>query len=166
MKIGIVSETHGHIQRTQAAISQLKSSVVNVIIHCGDIGSEMVLAKFYREFTPLNIPFYAVLGNVDFPDDEYVSWSEAKKFEVLGRFGELSLNGKNVAVIHGDDSRKLDSAITSKQFDYVLTGHTHIAKDQTIEGTRVINPGAVYRSNQPSIAVLDLVSDRLEFLPI
>ena len=83
-----------------------------------------------------------------------------------GRFGELTFKNSNVAIVHGDDSRKLDNAIASKRFDYVLTGHTHIAKDQTIGGTRIINPGTVYRSRQPSIAVLDLDADRLTFLKI
>ena len=163
MKLGILSETHGSVVRTRAAINLLMSNSVETVIHCGDIGSEGVLVELLAKLRPNSIPFYAVLGNVDFPD-ELGSLSDPGVFEILGRFGDLSIAGKRLAIIHGDHISQLKKMTISGEYDYVFTGHTHLMEDRRLGNTRIINPGAVYRATQPSVATLDLGTDHLEFL--
>ena len=165
MILGILSETHGSVVRTKAAIKLLKSKNIGTVLHCGDIGSEGVLIELIAELQSDQIPFYAVLGNVDF-DDEYQHLLKPGEFDILGRFADLTLAEKRLAIIHGDHMAKLQDTIASGQYDYVFTGHTHVKEDRHQGNTRVINPGAVYRASQPSVAVLDLEKDDLEFLPI
>ena len=47
-----------------------------------------------------------------------------------------------------------------------MTGHTHIKRDEKIGKTRVINPGALFRIYPYTIALLDVETDRLEFVKI
>ena len=166
MKLGILSESHGSVFRTKEAINLLLSNLVQTVIHCGDIGSENVVIELQSRLQPRKIPFYAVLGNVDFPDDEFNHLSIPGQFEILGRFGEITIADNRIAITHGDDSTQLIHAIKSENYDYVFTGHTHQKEDRRCGKTRLINPGAVYRASEPSVAVLDLTNGNLEFLPI
>jgi hypothetical protein len=50
--------------------------------------------------------------------------------------------------------------------DYLLFGHLHFPLDRCDGGIRRINPGALYRADGYTVAVLDLESDELQFLPI
>ncbi|MEM7393289.1 MAG: metallophosphoesterase family protein, partial [Verrucomicrobiota bacterium] len=67
---------------------------------------------------------------------------------------------------HGHEAHTLDSAVYSACYDYVLTGHTHVLEDRTERKTRVINPGAVYRAAENTVAVLDLETDVCQFLKL
>ncbi len=166
MKIGILSETHGHVERTKSAMAILTNAGVECVLHCGDIGSDKVMVELYSSYLLSKIPIYAVLGNVDYPDDDYLSWNKKGEIYVGGRFARLTLADKDIALIHGDNSLKLQSVIHSNIYDYVFTGHTHVKRDERIGKTRIINPGAVYRASQPTVACLDLNDDVLEDLPI
>ena len=37
MRVGILSDTHDQVARTQSAITQLLAAGAEVLIHCGDI---------------------------------------------------------------------------------------------------------------------------------
>jgi predicted phosphodiesterase len=79
--------------------------------------------------------------------------------------GELLLAGKRIGVAHGHvdaDVRRLLKA----EPDYLFTGHSHIAADRQIGPTRCVNPGALHRAREFSVAVLDLTRDDLRFLPV
>ena len=79
---------------------------------------------------------------------------------------EFEYKGKKFYVYHGTNKEKLDAAIKSNKYDYVLTGHTHIKRDEKIGNTRVINPGALFRIYPYTIALLDVEKDKLEFIEI
>ncbi len=166
MKIGILSETHGHVERTKSAMEILINAGVERVLHCGDIGSDKVMVELYSSYLLSQIPIYAVLGNVDYPDDDYLSWNKRGEIYVYGRFGKMNLAGKDIAIIHGDDSLKLEAAIHSNAYDYIFTGHTHIKRDDRIGKSRIINPGAVYRASKPTVACLDLNGGELQYLPL
>ena len=158
MKLGILSDTHAMVARTRQLADRLREEHVDAVIHCGDIGSETILEILYATFGPSEVPVHAVLGNVD-----YEVYPEIG-VEIHGRFASLSLGGKRIAVIHGDDERTLRDAIASGRFDYVFTGHTHQRDDRTVGSTRIINPGALQRTAQPGGAVLDLDNGELRYL--
>jgi predicted phosphodiesterase len=83
----------------------------------------------------------------------------------LGASGVLTLAGKTIAITHGDDARIM-SRFQRAGHDYLLTGHTHLRHDRRMEGTRWINPGALYRAAVKSVALLDLSTDTLDFVTI
>jgi hypothetical protein len=166
MRVGILSDTHGHVGRTAAAARLLLGRGVKIIIHCGDIGSEGVLAELAAAFGPASIPVYAVPGNVDHWDLSVKKFPVATGVHVLGRIGEVDLDGHPAAIIHGDDGQALSDAIAGGRYDYLFTGHTHVSEDTRNGRTRIINPGAIYRAHTPSVAILDTATGSLETLPV
>jgi predicted phosphodiesterase len=57
-------------------------------------------------------------------------------------------------------------ALESQSFDYLLHGHTHVKRDERVGRTRVINPGALHRAREKTVAVLDTATDMLTFLTV
>lgn len=165
MKIGIISDTHGQVDLALSAAREFIFRAVDAVIHCGDIGSEMVLTEMASLFQEIDIPLYAVLGNTDnhtdlkfYPGDIGV--------HLLGRFGQLDLAGKKIAVLHSDDGPHFSATIESQAYDYVLFGHTHVRFDEKQNRTRMINPGAAGRGMHPSCAVVNLDEDAVTFFNI
>jgi hypothetical protein len=100
----------------------------------------------------LGVPVHIVRGNTDYD------------LPALLPFQRVELGGKRFALVHGDNAWRFEETISGQQFDYVITGHTHVARDERHGRTRVINPGAVHRAAEPSVAILETESDRLAFL--
>ena len=42
MRIGVLSDTHGHVENTLTAVRMLESLEVEAVLHCGDIGSVQI----------------------------------------------------------------------------------------------------------------------------
>lgn len=166
MIVGLLSESHGSVQRTALAAGVLKAQGCEVVIHCGDLGTEAVLTELSAAFLPAGVPVHAVMGNVDYGCLELMQFPESAGVIVRNRLAEITLGERRAAVAHGDDTRQLDTLIRSRNYDYVFTGHTHVPEDRRVGTTRVINPGAVYRAASPSVAVLNTSSDELTFLPL
>lgn len=162
MKIGILSDTHGHVDLAIAAAREFILRTVHAVIHCGDIGSDLVLRSSAELYQQLDVPIYAVLGNCD-RDGDYHDLTENPEIRVCGRFGTLYLAGRSIAFLHGDQEERLRDAIECGQYDYVLYGHSHARRNERVGTTRLINPGSAGRGMHPSCAVLDLAKDTVSF---
>jgi putative phosphoesterase len=145
------------------AADLLTNADVEVVVHCGDIGSIAVLDQLHDSFSPLEIPVFAVPGNVDHDEPEILNYRRGT-VSVMAQLGKLTIDGKRIAIAHGDHSKALMDAVGSGDFAYVFTGHTHKFTDRVVLNTRVINPGAVHRAAAPSCAVLDAASGELNKL--
>lgn len=165
MKVGILSDTHGQVDLALVAAREFIFRGIDAVLHCGDIGSDMVLTEMASIFQTLEIPVYAVLGNCDIPS-EWDFYPEDIGVKILGRFGELELAGKRIAMLHSDDEKVFDRVVAADKYDYLFTGHSHVRHDRREKRTRLINPGSAGRGMHPSCAVLDLCSDDLEFITI
>jgi uncharacterized protein len=159
MKIGILSDTHDQVERTSTAVSALVGAGAEVLIHCGDITRPAVVRECSR------LPCYYVFGNNDYDHDALGRAIRGSGGLSLGRGGLIELDGKKIAVTHGDSSREV-RRLVGLDPDYFLSGHTHAAADDRHGATRWINPGALHRADSYSVAVLDLTTDLLEFLDI
>jgi putative phosphoesterase len=162
MFIGIVSDTHGHVQNAQAAVRMLESLEVEAVCHCGDIGSAAIVPLFARW------PTHFVLGNVD---DGPVATQLQEAIEQAGqnfhgRFGAIELAGVKIALMHGDDQRRLSQTIESGRYQLVCHGHTHVPRRDQIGPTLVLNPGALYRAQRHTIALVELPAIQVEIVPI
>ncbi len=165
MKVGILSDTHGQVDMALSASREFMFRGIGAVLHCGDIGSDMVLLEMATIFQTVGIPVYAVLGNCD----NVKSWDFDPAdigVSILGRFGELELAGKKIAMLHSDDESEFERVSSTGWYDYLLTGHSHVRHDRIKNKTRLINPGAAGRGMHPSCAVLDLMEDDLEFVTI
>jgi len=119
--IGVISDTHGLLR--QEALEALQGS--DQIIHAGDIGDPGIL-KTLTEIAPVT----AVRGNVD-----REHWAR--------RFPEtevLEVEGASIYILH--DLKTLELQPEAAGFSVVISGHTHVPKQETRHGVLYFNPGS------------------------
>lgn len=77
--------------------------------------------------------------------------------------GEL-IPGIRVAVTHGHWPGKIESFVKDG-FDYIFHGHTHRRRDEIIDSSRIIKPGALGGTqHEPrSFCLLDLKTGHCQF---
>jgi hypothetical protein len=119
--IGVISDTHGLLR--PEAIEALRGS--EHIIHAGDVGSPEILEKLSAI-----APVTAVRGNID-----KAAW--ARK---LPETQVLELGGISIYVLH--DRAKLDLNPKAAGFAVVVSGHSHVPKQETCDGVLYFNPGS------------------------
>lgn len=95
------------------------------IIHAGDVGSPEIL-----ETLAAIAPVTAVRGNVDTS-----AWArELPETEVL------EVDGLSIYVLH--DLAALDLKPEAARFHMVISGHSHVPKQETRAGVLYFNPGS------------------------
>jgi uncharacterized protein len=150
MRLGVISDTHGHVELTRGAIRMLESLEVDEVLHCGDIGSMAVVELFAKW------PTHFVFGNCDENTAAFAAAIEKAGQKCHGLFGDLEFAGVRVALLHSHERRRFLDAIDSGDYRLVCYGHTHVAAIDQRGETTVLNPGAIYRANPHSIAVVEL----------
>ncbi len=150
MLLGVVSDTHGHVEFTRQAVRMLQSLDVSEVIHCGDIGSEEIVPLFAAW------PTHFVFGNVDMDRRGLRAVIASAGQTCHEAFGSLERDGARIAFLHSDDARLFRQTVHSGDFDLVCYGHTHKALAHHEGKTLVLNPGAVFRASPRSIAVVEL----------
>jgi uncharacterized protein len=158
--LGVVSDTHGDITNTQAAVRALEVHAVQLVVHCGDIGSPEIPGLFGRW------PTHYVLGNVDGQGSDLRAAIEEGGHVLHGRFGTLLAGGRRIALMHGDDIARFHDTIDSQAWDLVCYGHSHQAKCHVDLRTLVLNPGAVHNGYPASVAVVDLTDLTVTSIPL
>jgi putative phosphoesterase len=119
--IGVISDTHGLLRAE--AIEALRGS--DYIIHAGDIGSEEILERL-AAIAPLTV----VRGNVD-----HAAW--ARK---LPKSDVLQVGGVSICVLH--NLQELDLNPEAAGFRVVVSGHSHVPKQEVRNGVLYFNPGS------------------------
>jgi putative phosphoesterase len=168
MIVGILSDTHGQQARTAAALQLLERLGAEVFIHCGDVGGAQVLEQFVGRHA------WLVCGNTDCPDAALLQYARGLGLQIghpPPARGVLA--GKHVVVFHGHEAlcgRALahlaDAETLPADFppcDYLLHGHTHIARHVRCGPVQVINPGALHRAATHTVATLELPAGHVRF---
>ncbi len=151
MKIGIISDTHGHLD---PQVEELFAGVEH-ILHAGDIGYASIIVEL-----GMIAPVTAVLGNND-------AGLHFPQTAVIERGGLRFLVHHIV-----NPSRllpPLEERIRRERVDVVVFGHTHRQYDAVTGGRRFLNPGYAGRPRfgEPrSVAVFDTENARVTFLPL
>ncbi|MEI7817539.1 MAG: metallophosphoesterase [Desulfuromonadales bacterium] len=146
MKVLVISDTHGNVNRALAAFTL--SAPVNVVIHLGDCSAD---ADLLRE--ALDIPVINVAGNCD-------PGSSAPRECVW------ECEGKRILLAHGDAYQVKSGLVRLRQraeeigVDVVLFGHTHQGVCEQHSDMLLINPGAL-TNHSPcrSYAVLNITPE-------
>lgn len=144
MEIGIVSDTHGLLR--EEIIQAFKEC--QLIFHAGDIGSPNILDVLKRV-----APIIAVKGNNDKAD-----WANHLPSEIWHQ-----VNGKSIYMIH--DLKACKQIFDSDKADIVISGHSHIYKEEIRDNIFYLNPGGAgpKRFGRPATAmVLDLESQSIQ----
>ncbi len=158
MLIGVISDTHGDVGAIQQAIRILDGFHVSLTIHCGDIGPEILpLLKGRR--------IHFVFGNVE-ASEPLPEVDRDPEHTFHDQLGMLELEGRHVAFLHGHDVKLLHHTIHSGGLDLVCHGHTHIFSTSREGRTLVLNPGALSRTQNPSLAIVELPSLEVTQIPL
>lgn len=150
--IGIISDTHDNLDAIDEAIGIFNSKKVSLVIHAGDYIAPFSAAKFEK----LDAPMVGVFGN---NDGEKVGLR--KKFlEIdvsLEDLLQLTHDDKKIAVYHGTIKPVVDALVKSREYDVVVSGHSHEASVRFEGGILVINPGEAcgYLSGKRTLCILD-----------
>lgn len=160
MLLGILSDTHDRVDTAAAGIAALKAAGAEYFLHCGDVGGESVLDLL----AGLSVAF--VWGNTDWDRAALQRYAQDLGFECFGGFGEVERGGKRIAITHGDDARTVRRVLDDQRHDYLLLGHSHVKADERVGRVRVINPGALHRAKEKTVATLDTAADVLRFITI
>jgi putative phosphoesterase len=159
MLVGVLSDSHGRVEPTRLAVAALRGRGAKLLIHLGDIGTEAVIDELVG--TPCRIVF----GNCDLDIGGLTRYAGLVEVQVDHPMGRVVIGGREIVYTHGDRPGLLEAAIRDGAA-YLLHGHTHELRDERVGGTRVINPGALFRASRYTAALLDPGHDRLEVLEI
>jgi uncharacterized protein len=158
MKLGVISDTHGDVRSTRRALDVLAAFQVDLILHCGDVGTEVLPLLAGRKV-------HLVAGNMDDADKLRAAIVDPQH-TLHDRLGELEIEGRRVALLHGHDLKLLRHIIQSGRWDLVCHGHTHVYSCSREGSTLVLNPGAVSRTSFPSLAIVELPSMNVTQIPL
>ena len=160
MIVGILSDTHDRVDAMAAGMALLRNRGAEFFIHCGDVGSERVLDHL------AGVPAAFVFGNTDWDRAALQRYAQSIGVACHPSLAELELGGRKLAVTHGDDFKLKQRILAEQRHDYLLQGHTHVPADQRVGRVRVINPGALHRAKEKTVALLDTATDDLKFLQV
>lgn len=159
-RLAIISDTHGHNENLDRALELIRQRDVDAIIHCGDVCGDGIVERC------IEWPAHYVQGNCDFHPEHLRQVVQAFGARFHGLFGELELEGRRIAFLHGHESRRLRETIESGAYDLVCYGHTHVQESHREGETLVLNPGALYRASVKSFAVVELPSLEIEIVEL
>ena len=122
LTVGIISDLHGIL--SNAAYKELEPC--DVILCAGDVERESILMELEAI-----APTIAVKGNCDYP-----SISSDVPFTASPRIG-----GVRFFMVH----RPEDIGTPAEDVQVVIHGHTHIPRNQILDGMLYLNPGSATR---------------------
>lgn len=161
-RLGILSDTHGNAPRARRAVELLVAAGATRIIHLGDIGSEGVLDHL------AGLDATVVFGNCDDARSlrryaDLLGISVAHPAAVIEvKNGDRPMR---VGITHGHLVDEIDRLFRA-EVDILLHGHTHVARDERIGPTRVMNPGALHRAERYTAMLLDLRTGDAEWIEV
>lgn len=160
MRLGILSDTHNELARTRRAVRMLLDAGAEALVHCGDLASPPIVEAIAA------LPSWFVFGNHD-ADMAPVLQKAAADFgsKCLEWGGVFAWGGKIIGVSHGHMSADV-RRVLGEQPDYLFTGHSHTAGDQLVGTVRRINPGALHRAEEFTVALLDVTTGALQSLRV
>lgn len=162
--IGIISDSHDNMNAIRKSVEFFNEKKVKAVLHAGDLISPFTA----RAFKDLEPKLYFVFGN---NDGDKVTLT--KRFEEIGaipcgNFGDLTIDGLHIALLHGTNEVLVKALARSGEFDVVVRGHTHDPGVKIIEGVPVINPGEVsgVLSGKPTVAILEIANLNVEIVQL
>lgn len=160
MILGILSDSHNDVAPVRRALALFDELRVEAIIHCGDVGGQEVFAQFTGR------RFWFVWGNTDVLTSGIHAFLMTAGMQTPHAVPlRIELAGKRFAVFHGHEPEFLRAHL-KLDVDYILHGHTHVQRDEMLGKCRVINPGALHRAREKTVATLDIPRNILEFHPV
>ncbi len=149
MIIGVISDTHDHMDNLRKGMEVFTEKNVGHIIHAGDFISPFT----YKAFESFKGGLTCIFGN-----------NEGEKVILKKFFGDnlhlqphiFTLHKRKIVVVHEPDP--VDALAESGHFDLIVYGHTHKAEIRRTGKTLILNPGEAcgWVTGRATIAIVDL----------
>lgn len=158
MLLGIISDTHDHIEKVKKAIEIFNQCALIAVIHCGDIVAPFTLRKFVN----LKTKFYGVFGNCDGEKEGLLKIAQENNFILSEPPLELFFGDKRLLIFHKFKIK------TKKDVDYIIYGHTHQPEIKEKENCLFINPGEAcgLLTERATITILNITEKKVEIIDI
>ncbi|MCE5311637.1 MAG: metallophosphoesterase [Nitrospiraceae bacterium] len=149
MLVGIMSDTHDHLDNIKKAVAIFKDRAVQHIIHAGDYVAPFTGKEFY-EFIH---GFTGVFGN---NDGDKALLNQMYPGMVHNQPYSFELDGKKILLMH--EPYRIDEHAASGAYDLIIHGHTHKVYSEQRGSALILNPGETcgWVSGRATIALLDL----------
>ena len=161
MKIAICSDIHDNVWALESALAHVQEA--DVLLFCGDFCAPFTLVQLARGFTR---PIHVVWGNND--GDKWLLTKQAARFDHVNLYGELAdvdVGGTHVAMTHYPEIAQ--GLVRADIYDLVCYGHDHVACDEQVGNSRLVNPGELMgRLGKSTLAMLDVESGTLEQIEV
>lgn len=128
MKIGVISDTHGDVNKAKEAIAHMGE--IQLLIHLGDHYDDGMKLK-----EKLHVPLVAIKGNCDSDPG-----AEAEIVKEIGSHKFLLVHGHQYGV--KVDLNRLYYRAMELGCDVALYGHTHVPISITYGNLLILNPGS------------------------
>ena len=158
MKIGIISDTHDHLEHIKQAVAYFKRENISLIIHAGDYCSPFSVLPFE------GLKMIGVFGNNDGDHFRLIAAFNKIGANMEAEFCEFEQDGISIAVYHGTHPAIKEALLKSGNYDLVVTGHTHEKEIKTVNGALSVNPGTAHGfDGEATVAVYDTLTKKAEF---
>lgn len=159
MIVGIISDTHDHLDNLRKALEVFNKYNVGHIIHAGDFCSPFT----WRVIRDFRGGFTGIFGN---NDGERVLLKRLYQDRIYTQPYKFTLQDKNIVVMHEPDV--VEELAKSRSFHIVVYGHTHEPVIKVIDDTLIINPGeaAGWLYGRATVGIVDLKDMKAEIIPL
>jgi putative phosphoesterase len=162
MKIAVISDSHDNIWKLAKAMPYLAEA--DAVIHCGDLIAPFMVIRLIKGTQ--GKPVHIIWGNND-GDKGLIAEvaASADNITIHGDFAHLEIANLKIAVNHYPKvARNLAEA---GSYDVVCYGHDHIAHEEWVGNTLLLNPGELMGlQGRSTIALLDTIGKTVEFVEI
>ncbi|MCS7203370.1 MAG: metallophosphoesterase [Thermodesulfovibrio sp.] len=132
MLVGVISDTHDHMDNIRKALKIFKENNVKVVLHAGDYVSPFT----WRVFKDFEGEFYGVFGN---NDGDKVLLKKLYGERIQNQIRELEIYERRVALMH--EPQAVEALAQSGKYDIIVYGHIHEVDKRFINNTLILNPG-------------------------
>lgn len=153
MKIGVVSDSHGHVENLRRAVKAMSEAGVEVIVHLGDDYDDVKVLSDQKGASIIQVPgvFSTYYQEPGIPNRLIEEWE-----------------GVRVLVTHTPEAHKHDlpndlkpeEVVARGEVRMVLSGHSHIPAVKDEGGVIWVNPGHLKDDDKkgypPTYALLEI----------
>lgn len=161
MIIGIISDSHDHVEHIKKAVQCFHREQVSLVLHAGDYCSPFTIPPFG------GLDLVGVFGNND--GDHFRLQMKFKDIDgnLAGEFYAGDYDGRSIALYHGTQPAITEALESCGKYDLVVSGHTHQKKMIRVGKTLALNPGTAHGfGNESTIAVYDTKSGNARIVNI
>jgi len=161
MLIGILSDTHDHVEHIKKAVKKFKELKTDVVFHAGDFCSPFTIPLFK------GLKVHAVFGNNDGDHYRLLSKANEGKVEIHGEFASFEINERKIALYHGTIPEITEALVMSGNYDLVISGHTHEPHVIVRKKSIWLNPGSANGfDGEATVAVYDTIVNSAEIITL